>query len=60
MRQRDHDYIENRLLAPCVPVLEAAERLTKIGEGEAAIKLMRAVVEFNDVCRAVRTELKSH
>jgi len=57
MKSRDRDYIEDRLLAPAVPLNEAIERLFEAGEPVAASELSLAATILNDVCRDVRFKL---
>lgn len=57
MGLRDRDYVENRLVAPCIKALEAHGRLTQAGEHEAARELMEAMQAFTDRCREIRHEL---
>lgn len=52
--QRDFDYIEARLLAPCTDALDAVERLREVGENELADALLSATQEFTDNCRKAR------
>lgn len=57
MNSRDQEYVENRLIAPATEATEAITRLRRAGEHQAAEKVMAALQEFTDVCRAVRHEL---
>jgi len=63
MNNRDWEYIETRLLAPCVPASDAHERLrghTITPElAEQANRLMYAMQMFTDTCRDIRKELAS-
>jgi hypothetical protein len=54
MNNRDFDYIEARLLVPDIGAFEAHSRLIAVGEIEIAARLMTAMQEFNDKCRAIR------
>jgi hypothetical protein len=51
---RDFEYIENRLVSPAPEVVEAIERLRKLGQVEEARDLMTALKTFTDECRRVR------
>jgi hypothetical protein len=57
MTSRDLEYIENRLAAPATELLEAIERLGKVGEGAAAARLMDALAQLTDTCREERRML---
>jgi len=54
MKSRDLEYVENRLIAPCMGASEAHERLVQAGYRAEADALMRAMQEFTDACRDVR------
>ena len=54
---RDLEYIENRLLAPCVPAEDAYTRISETIDGALAEKLMKAMQDFTDKCRAIRLEV---
>lgn len=56
MNARDFDYIETRLLAPCVSASEAYQRLQSCDYREQAAKLMSAMQTFTDSCREIRAE----
>ena len=60
MKARDRDYIEDRLLAPAVPLTEAIERLYETGDedaSDAAAQLGQISAELHDACREVRHKL---
>jgi len=61
---RDYEYVESRLMAPCVPALDAVERLRMLGRDDLKDELMEACADFTDRCRAIRskahTEYKEH
>lgn len=60
MKSRDRDYIEDRLLAPAIPLNEAIERLFETGEAkaaEAATQLSNAAATLTDECREARKQL---
>lgn len=62
MNARDLEYIENRLLAPCVPAIEAHEKLRNHSgrfrhRYDLANRLMYAMQEFTNTCRDIRREL---
>ena len=59
MNARDHEYIENRLLAPAVDILDVIERLVKNGKHKEAKRLRHAVADLADICRSVRQDLFS-
>lgn len=63
MNSRDWEYIESRLLAPCVPASDAHERLrrhTITAElAEPANRLMYAMQEFTETCRSIRNQIDS-
>lgn len=59
MKSRDRHYIEDRLIAPSVGVLEAIDRMHALGLKELADQTMKAVQEFTDVLREIRKELPS-
>lgn len=54
---RDREYIEGRLLSPCVAASEAHGRLVQCREHELAARLMTAMQNFHDECRAIRHEV---
>jgi len=61
MSSRDLEYIENRLMAPCVSASEAHARLrnhTMTHDlAEQANRLMYAMQEFTNTCRDIRQEV---
>lgn len=63
MNTRDWEYIESRLLAPCVPAMDAHERLRKYFLDEKlasqADRLMYAMQMFTDVCRDIRVQIRA-
>lgn len=58
---RDLDYIETRLLAPCVAASEAHERLQKnaatLELEEQTNRLLYAMQIFTDTCRDIRKQI---
>lgn len=58
--QRDQDFIETRLLAPCVDASDAHERMRKYTmtheTAQIADRLMYAMQEFTNTCRDIRRE----
>lgn len=57
MNSRDLEYIESRLLAPASDLLDAVERLGRVGEEAAADRLMEGVKRLTDLCREERRML---
>lgn len=57
MNTRDYDYIEARLMDPAGHLLDAIQRLKRLGRLEEAGRLMTAAQRLNDECRAVRYAL---
>jgi len=61
MSDRDLEYIEERLLSPCVRVSDAYERLQRYTIdpelAEQANRLMYAMQMFTDTCRDVQKEV---
>jgi len=57
MNMRDFEYIENRLMAPGVDAMDAAERLEATGYPDLAKLVVDAVADLTTKCREVRVEL---
>jgi len=51
MKSRDLEYIQNRLAAPAVELLDAIERLRRVGEPAVADRLMEGAQRLTDLCR---------
>lgn len=57
LNRRDHEFIENRLLAPAPELMDATERLRSRGHRDLADRVARALRDMTDECRAVRQVL---
>lgn len=55
--QRDRNYVEDRLTAPCVAAQEASGRLAQCGFKDEAREIDDAIAKFQDECRAIRRRL---
>lgn len=56
MKPQDREYIEERLLAPVLPLAEAVERLFEVKEDETAERLYEAANTVDEVRQQIREE----